>query len=263
MSTKIKTALSKYIAQSGRCSRRQATDFIKRGKVRINGNVVTIPFTLVSDEDSITVEHRPIEPAKKIYLLLNKPKNVISTLSDEKDRKTVSDLLQPYFEERLYPVGRLDRATTGLLIMTNDGDLTQRLAHPKFEVRKVYQVTSSDFNITQKNIDQLLAGIELSDGFMKVDEAHYPTDSKRVLSITIHSGKNQIVRRLFKALGFDDIKLDRTNYAGLTKEHLAVGAWRHLTKQEVTNLYEVETKEILKKEKKPRNIKAKKYYARL
>lgn len=261
MSTKIQTALSKYIAQSGRCSRRQATEFIKKGKVRINNNVVLIPFTLVSEQDLVTVEHRPIEHVKKIYILLNKPKNVISTLSDEKDRKTVSSLLQPYFEERLYPVGRLDRATTGLLIMTNDGDLTQRLAHPKFEVKKIYQVTSLDFNITQKNIDRLLAGIELSDGFMKVDEAYYPTDSKKVVCVALHSGKNQIVRRLFKAIGFDDIKLDRTNYAGLTKEHLPVGAWRTLTKQEVQNLYEVETKEIIKKPKK--NLRAKKYYARL
>lgn len=261
MSTKIQTALSKYIAQSGRCSRRQATEYIKKGKVRINGNVILIPFALVNEQDLVTVEHRPIEPAQKVYILLNKPKNVISTVSDEKNRKTVSDLLQPYFEERLYPVGRLDRATTGLLIMTNDGILTQRLAHPKFEVKKIYQVTSSDFNITQKNIDRLLTGIELSDGFMKIDEAYYPTDSKKVVCVALHSGKNQIVRRLFKAIGFDDIKLDRINYAGLTQEYLPVGSWRNLTQQEIQNLYKVETKEITKKSKK--NIRAKKYYARL
>lgn len=261
MSTHIQTALSKYIAQSGRCSRRQATEYIKNGKVKVNGNMTTLPFTLVSDQDLVTVENKPIEPVKKVYILLNKPKNVICSLADEKNRKTVSDLLQPYFEERLYPVGRLDRATTGLLIMTNDGELTQRLAHPKFEVKKIYQVTSLDFTITQKNVDQLLKGIELSDGFMKVDEAYYPTDSKKTVCIAIHSGKNQIVRRLFKALGFADIKLDRINYAGLTQQQLPIGAWRHLTKEEITNLYTTKTQEIIKKAKK--NNRAKKYYARL
>jgi len=262
MSTNSHTALSKYIAQSGYCSRRRATEIIKMGKVKINGIITKTPFTPVGYQDLVIAENNQIEPVKKVYVLLNKPKNVVSTMSDERSRKTVSDLLQPYFEERLYPVGRLDRATTGLLIMTNDGELTHRLAHPKFEVKKVYKVTSTDFNITQKAIDQLKNGIELSDGFMKVDDAYYLTESKKVVSVTIHSGKNQIVRRLFKFLGYNDIKLERTHYAGLTKDNLAPGAWRPLTKAEITNLYEVETKQVVIKKEKKVN-RAKKYYARL
>jgi len=269
MTTHLHPALSKYISQAGYCSRRQATEFIKQGKVKINGNVVTTPFTQVMPHDLVTVQGQQINPVAKIYILFNKPKNLVCTLADDKNRKTVSDVFKPYFEERLYPIGRLDRATTGLLIMTNDGDLTQRLSHPKYEVQKIYKVTSNDFNISQKSIEKLLEGITLEDGFMKVDEAYYPTESKKVVCIAIHSGKNQIVRRLFKELGYDDIKLDRINYAGLTKKDLPVGAWRHLTKQEVTALYQQDKHEALefeKKEtskKKQKTARAKKYYARL
>ncbi len=262
MTTNSTTTLSKYIAQSGFCSRRQATEYIKQGKVKINGKTNTIPFTIIKDGDIVFVTNQEIIPAKKIYLLFNKPKNVICTLSDEKERTTISDLFKPFFTERLYPVGRLDRATTGLIIMTNDGDLSQRLSHPKYEVSKTYTITSKDFNISQKTIDKLIEGVELEDGFMKVDTVWYPTESKKTVSITIHSGKNLIVRRLFKALGFDDIKLDRSEYAGLTKENLPVGSWRKLTVNEITQLQATSLQET-KKSKKQRSIKAKKYYARL
>ncbi|AXK60521.1 pseudouridine synthase [Candidatus Chromulinivorax destructor] len=260
MTTNSEIALNKYIAHAGYCSRRVATDLIKNGKVRINGIQVKTPFTLVKATDLVTVENNPITPEKKIYILLNKPKNVICTVADENNRKTITDLFAGVFKERLYPIGRLDRSTTGLIIMTNDGDLTQRLAHPKYEVPKMYQVTS-ETSIAKSVIETLLQGVPLEDGFMKVDEAGYPTSSKKIVNVTIHSGKNHIVRRLFEELGHPDIKLDRFSYAGLTKEKLRTGEWRHLTTQEVAALYQYEEKELVKEPKKIN--RAKKYYARL
>ena len=270
MTSTIHPALSKYLAQSGYCSRRAATELIKSGKVKINGRVITTPFTPVLPQDLVTAQGQEIKPTRKIYLLFNKPKGLICSAADDKQRKTVCDIFTSYFQERLYPIGRLDRATTGLLIMTNDGDLTQRLAHPKYQVQKIYKV-STDRNITKKSLEDLLAGIKLEDGFMKVNEAYYPTESKKTVHIALHSGKNQIVRRLFKALGYDDIKLDRINYAGLTKKDLPVRAWRHLTEAEIKNLYQYEkeskdSEQHTKKEagtKSNRALKAKKYYARL
>ncbi len=261
MTTNSSPALSKYIAQSGYCSRRQATEFIKAGQVMINGIKVTTPFTPVQAKDVVMVEKNQITQAKKVYILFNKPKNLVCTLADEKGRKTVSDVFIPFFEERLYPIGRLDRSTTGLLIMTNDGNLTQKLSHPKYEVKKTYQVTS-ELNITKSTLDTLLAGVPLEDGFMKVDEAFYPTDSKKIATVVIHSGKNHIVRRLFETLGHPDIKLDRSEYAGLTKKGLKTGEWRLLTPQEIDNLSDQEEKSI-EKPKRPRNLRAKKFYARL
>ena len=208
----------------------------------------------------MTVDNNPITPEKKIYILLNKPKNVICTVSDENNRKTITDLFAGVFKERLYPIGRLDRSTTGLIIMTNDGDLTQRLAHPKYEVPKMYQVTS-DQSISKSLLETLVAGVPLEDGFMKVDEASYPTSSKKIVNVTIHSGKNHIVRRLFEELGHPDIKLDRFSYAGFTKEKLRTGEWRHLTTQEVETLYQNEEKKLVKEVKKVN--RAKKYYQRL
>lgn len=260
MTTNSEITLNKYIAHAGYCSRRVATDLIKNGKVRINGIQVKTPFTLVKKSDLVTVDNNPIIPEKKIYILLNKPKNVICTVSDENNRKTITDLFAGVFKERLYPIGRLDRSTTGLIIMTNDGDLTQRLAHPKYEVPKMYQVTS-ETSISKSLLETLVAGVPLEDGFMKVDEASYPTSSKKMVNVTIHSGKNHIVRRLFEELGHPDIKLDRFSYAGLTKEKLRTGEWRHLTTQEVEDLYQNEEKELVKEVKKIN--KAKKYYARL
>lgn len=261
MTKNSEISLNKYIAHAGYCSRRVATDLIKNGKVQINGIIVTTPFTVVKHKDRVTVNNDPIIPEKKVYILLNKPKNVICTVSDENNRKTVTDLFLGLFKERLYPIGRLDRITTGLIIMTNDGDLTQRLAHPKYEVPKIYQVTSK-LPITKSTLDTLLAGVPLEDGFMKVDEAYYTTaSSKKIVNIAIHSGKNHIVRRLFEELGHLDIKLDRFSYAGLTKDKLRTGDWRHLTSQEVELLYQYEEKEIMKEKKKVNRDK--KYYARL
>lgn len=261
MTTNSSPALSKYIAQSGYCSRRQATEFIKTGKVTVNGIKIITPFTPVQKQDVVMVEKNQITQAKKVYILLNKPKNVVCTVADEKGRKTVSDLFAEDFEERLYPIGRLDRSTTGLLIMTNDGDLTQRLCHPKYEVSKTYQVIS-ELNITKATLDTLLAGVPLEDGFMKVDQAFYSTDSKKIATVVIHSGKNHIVRRLFETLGHPDIKLDRCEYAGLTKKGLKTGMWRLLTDDEIDLLYQREEKE-LEKPKRPRNLRAKKFFARL
>lgn len=257
-------ALSKYIAQAGYCSRRQATELIKTGKVTINGIKTTTPFTPVKPSDVVIVEKEQIKQAPKIYILFNKPKGLVCSAADEKNRKTVTDVFAPYFEERLYPIGRLDRATTGLLIMTNDGELTQRLSHPKYEVSKTY-VVHSELAITKKTLDSLLEGIELEDGFMKVDAASYPTLSKKMASVTIHSGKNHIVRRLFEELGYPDIKLDRSVYAGLTKQGLRTGEWRHLTAQEIDALYnnQIPEKKETKKPKTARQLKAKKFYARL
>ena len=254
-------ALSKYIAQAGYCSRRQATEFIKTGKVSINGIKTITPFTPVKSTDVVIVEKNQIIPTRKVYILFNKPKNLVCTVADEKGRKTVSDVFVPHFEERLYPIGRLDRSTTGLLIMTNDGELTQRLCHPKYEVSKTYLV-SSELAITKATLDTLLAGVPLEDGFMKVDDACYPTLSKKVVNVSIHSGKNHIVRRLFEEMGHPDIKLDRSAYAGLTKKGIRAGEWRHLTTEEVAALYQNEIKE-LEKPKKKKESRAKKYYARL
>ncbi len=268
MTTNSEIILNKYIAHAGYCSRRAATDFIKAGKVRVNGIVVLTPFTTVNKNDLVTVDNNPIAPEKKIYILLNKPKNVICTVDDEKNRKTVTDLFTGLFKERLYPIGRLDRSTTGLIMMTNDGDLTQRLSHPKYEVSKTYQVTSK-INISKSMLDTLLAGVPLEDGFMKVDEAGYPTDSKKIVNISIHSGKNHIVRRLFEELGHPDIKLDRILYAGLTKNKLKTGDWRHLTSQEVQTLYQHDKHETIEQEKEEDTLKKmkksriKKYYQRL
>lgn len=261
MTTNIFPALNKYIAQAGYCSRRVATELIKTGKVTINGIKITTPFTPVQPNDVVCVDKNTISQSKKIYILFNKPKNLVCTVADEKGRKTVSDVFTPFFEERLYPIGRLDRSTTGLLIMTNDGQLTQRLSHPKYEVSKTYQVIS-ELAITKNTLETLLAGVPLEDGFMQVDEAYYSTSSKKIATVVIHSGKNHIVRRLFETLGHPDIKLDRSLYAGLTKKGLKTGQWRLLTEEEIAALYQNEEKQLPKQKKKKEN-KAKKYYARL
>lgn len=261
MTLKTSCALGKYIAQSGYCSRRKAADLIKNGKVTVNGIVTTTPFTEIKRNDVVIAEKNIIKQAKKIYILFNKPKNVICTLSDEKGRKTVSDLFAPVFEERLYPVGRLDRSTTGLLIMTNDGDFTQRLCHPKYEVSKTYHITSES-TITKATLATLMQGVPLEDGFMKVDQAFYPTDSTKIATVVIHSGKNHIVRRLFETLGHKDIKLDRSEYAGLTKQGLKTGEWRTLTPEEVERLSAHQEKSV-EKPISGRKLRAKKFYARL
>lgn len=227
--------LNKFIAQAGVCSRRKATDLIKQGHVTINGVCTKEPYTKVTEQDTITVHNKIIKLEKKIYILLNKPKNSISAVTDINNRRTVIDLLPKNIQERLYPVGRLDRDTTGLLLLTNDGDFAQQLAHPKFNVTKVYKVTTNR-NITKKDVFTLLRGVQLEDGFMKADEIFYPSKHKNIISVAIHSGKNHIVKRLFKHLNYKVIKLDRTHYGCLNKKNLPIGTWRYLQEDEKKEL---------------------------
>ncbi|HSW76333.1 MAG TPA: pseudouridine synthase [Candidatus Saccharimonadales bacterium] len=241
--------LSKFLAQSGHCSRRTATQLIKSGVVKVNGKVVLEPFYPLNADDSVKVNNKRILPEQKLYFLFNKPKDVICTLSDTKERNTIADFFKN-IPERLYPIGRLDRNTTGLIVMTNDGQLTQKLAHPKFNISKTYQVTTHK-PVTQEHLDRLIKGIKLEDGFMKVDSAKYASShSANVILLTIHSGKKHIIKRLFKELRYFVEKLDRINFAGLTKKGLPVGHYRSLTQKEIEKLkkdFSEEKKPIVKK----------------
>jgi 23S rRNA pseudouridine2605 synthase len=229
--------LNKFVAHSGVCSRRQAAELVKSGKIKVNGEVLLEPFYLVQKEDKVEYEGKQLHlEEKKVYLLLNKPKDYITTLSDERGRKTVMDLIDPDIKERIYPVGRLDRATTGLLLLTNDGELAQKLAHPSHEVKKFYQV-SLDKPVSQEDIDKIAAGLELEDGLAPVNGVDYiRKKAKNEVGIEIHIGRNRIVRRIFEHLGYKVIRLDRTYYAGLTKKDLPRGRFRHLNDREVIML---------------------------
>ncbi|HTO17235.1 MAG TPA: pseudouridine synthase [Edaphocola sp.] len=227
--------LNKYISHCGICSRRDAVVLIKGGKIKVNEQVVTEPGYKVQEGDLVYQEGKLVKIQKNlVYALLNKPKGFITTTDDPKGRRTVMDILGEKVPERVFPVGRLDRHTTGLLLLTNDGDLAQRLSHPKYENRKIYQVTL-DKPVTQTDFDKILKGLELEDGLMQVDQLAY-LEKKNEIGIEIHSGKNRIVRRIFESLGYVVDKLDRVVYAGLTKKNLKRGQWRFLTKQEVINL---------------------------
>lgn len=229
--------LSKYLAQAGIASRRKVVDIIKSKIVTVNGVMVNEPGFKVNDGDCVRVKDTIVRSEQKIYILLNKPKNCITTVSDDLGRHHVLNVVaQATLNSRIYPVGRLDRNTTGLLLLTNDGELTLKLSHPRFEVEKVYHV-QLDKVLTRADMRKMLAGLQLEDGFIKVDEAHFFHDRpKQNLIVVIHSGKNRIIRRIFEKLGYDVRKLDRASYAGLTKAKLEVGQWRHLTKAEVTFL---------------------------
>lgn len=229
--------LNKYVAHCGISSRRQAAEFIKEGKVTVNEEVELAPGYQVQKEDVIKFEGKIIQPEeKRVYVLLNKPKNYITTLKDERGRKTVMDIIGDRVKERIFPVGRLDRATTGLLLLTNDGELAQKLAHPKHQVRKVYQV-SLDKDLGNGHFKQIKAGLELEDGLAPVDELYYLKDqSKSEIGIEIHIGRNRIVRRIFEHLGYEVKRLDRVYYAGLTKKNLSRGFFRHLKEQEIIML---------------------------
>ncbi len=228
--------LSKFLANAGHCSRRQATELIKAGQVKVKGIVVYEPFYELTSDDTVKVNNKLIKADKKIYLLFNKPTDVICTLSDTQDRQTVSDFFSN-FKERLYPIGRLDRNTTGVLLMTNDGELTQKLSHPKFKIAKTYQVTLHK-DVSETDLQRLLTGIMLEDGFMQVDKAVYASSkAKHVMIITIHSGKKHIIKRLFTELRYFVEKLDRINFAGLDKKGLPLGHYRELTEKEVKTLY--------------------------
>ena len=229
--------LNKYVAHCGVCSRRQAADFVKEGLVTVNGNVVVEPFYQIKKGDQVTFRGKPIKPeVRKVYILMNKPKGLITTVKDERARKTVLDLLKDKVNERVYPVGRLDRDTTGLLILTNDGDLAKKLSHPSHKVQKFYQVVL-DRPLTLKDLEKIRGGLTLEDGEVNVDGIDYIKDAgKNEVGVEIHIGKNRIVRRIFEHLGYNVEKLDRTYYAGLTKKDLPRGQFRFLTQREIVML---------------------------
>ena len=228
--------LNKYLANAGVCSRREADEYIQAGAVLVNGTVVTELGTKVLRSDEVKFRDQPVTMEKKVYVLLNKPKDYVTTSDDPRQRKTVMDLVKNACEERIYPVGRLDRNTTGVLLLTNDGDLASKLTHPKFLKKKVYHVYL-DKPVTATDLQKIAEGIELEDGEVHADAIEYasPTDEKQV-GIEIHSGKNRIVRRIFESLGYRVVKLDRVQFAGLTKKNLRRGDWRFLTQKEVEML---------------------------
>ncbi len=229
--------LNRYLAHSGVSSRRKADDIIKECRVKVNGNVILEMGHRVQPNDVVTLDDKVLTPVRKfIYLLMNKPHNVISTSDDEKDRRTVLDIAKDFTSERIYPVGRLDRNTTGMILLTNDGELAQKLSHPKFEVTKVYQATL-DKPLSEAHMELIKKTLVLEDGPAPVDEISF-IEGKRmnVIGIQLHIGRNRIVRRIFEHLGYDVKKLDRTRYAMLTKKNLPVGRCRHLTAGEVSVL---------------------------
>ena len=228
--------LNKFLANAGVCSRREADEFIQAGVVTVNGEVVTELGTKILRTDEVKFHDAPVSLEKKVYVLLNKPKDYVTTSDDPQQRKTVMDLVKDVCPERIYPVGRLDRNTTGVLLLTNDGDLASKLTHPKFLKKKVYHV-HLDKNLTSHDMDQIREGIQLEDGEIKADAIEYADDrDKSQVGIEIHSGKNRIVRRIFESLGYRVTKLDRVQFAGLTKKNLRRGDWRFLTEKEVDML---------------------------
>lgn len=228
--------LNKFLANAGICSRREADEFITAGVVSVNGIVVTELGTKVKRTDEIKFHDQPVNIERKVYVLLNKPKDCVTTSDDPQERKTVMDFVKGACKERIYPVGRLDRNTTGVLLLTNDGDLASKLTHPKYLKKKIYHVYC-DKNVTKADLDQIVSGITLDDGEIHADAVSYASETdKSQVGIEIHSGKNRIVRRIFEALGYRVIKLDRVYFAGLTKKGLRRGDWRYLTEQEVNML---------------------------
>jgi 23S rRNA pseudouridine2605 synthase len=227
--------LNKFIAHCGVCSRRDAAEQVKLGKVKVNNEIITEPGHKVSAKDEIRVNGKKISLAKNlVYILLNKPKDYITTTDDPEKRKTVLDLIK--IKERIYPVGRLDRNTSGVLLLTNDGELSQKLTHPRHEVKKVYHVTL-DRVLDKKDFDQILKGIELEDGPASVDALAYAdVKDKTQLGVEIHSGRNRIVRRIFEHLRYDVKNLDRVTFAGLTKKNVERGKWRFLSEREIRDL---------------------------
>lgn len=228
--------LNKFLANAGICSRREADEFIQAGVVKVNGVIVSELGVKVKPIDTILFHDEPVSIEHKIYILLNKPKDCVTTSDDPQERLTVMDLVKGACFERIYPVGRLDRNTTGVLLLTNDGDLASKLTHPKYEKRKIYQVTL-DKDITANDIQTILDGVTLDDCEVRADNLSYvDPDFKSVLGIEIHSGQNRVVRRIFESLGYKVCKLDRVYFAGLTKKNLPRGKWRHLSEKEVSLL---------------------------
>ena len=226
--------LNKYIAHSGVCSRRDAAEVVKKGEVTVNGEVVTEPGRKITDKDVVKYKGKKLIPSRDfVYLLLNKPKDFITTTEDPQGRKTVLDLIRNATTERVYPIGRLDRNTSGVLLFTNDGDLAQTLSHPKNEIKKIYEV-KLDKPLSKADFESLSAGITLDDGFIQPDALAYAdSKDKTIIGIEIHSGRNRIVRRMFEKLGYDVKGLDRVMYAGLTKKNVQRGKWRLLNEREI------------------------------
>ena len=227
--------LNRFVAQSGLCSRREADDFIAAGLVSVNGVIVTELGTKVWPTDVVKFNDERLQGEKNVYLVLNKPKGYVTTLEDDHAEKTVMELVQNACKERIYPVGRLDKNSLGLLLFTNDGDITRQLTHPSLRKKKIYEVTL-DKALTRADFEQLAEGITLEDGDIYFDEISYIKDDKKSVGVEIHSGRNRIVRRMFEHLGYKVTKLDRVYYAGLTKKNLKRGAWRFLTSDEVARL---------------------------
>ena len=228
--------LNKYLANAGVCSRREADEFITSGAVKVNGEVVTELGTKVKRSDEVLFNENPVSIEKKVYILLNKPKDYVTTSDDPQQRKTVMDLVKDACPERIYPVGRLDRNTTGVLLLTNDGELASKLTHPKFLKKKVYHVFL-DKNVSTEDLQKIADGIELEDGEVHADSIEYADERDHSqVGIEIHSGRNRIVRRIFESLGYRVVKLDRVQFAGLTKKNLRRGDWRFLTEKEVDML---------------------------
>ncbi len=228
--------LNKYMANAGICSRREADEYIQAGKVKVNGEVVTELGTKISRNDVVEYDDKVVTPERKCYVLLNKPKDCVTTSDDPNGRTTVLDIVKNACNERIYPVGRLDRNTTGVLLLTNDGDLASKLTHPKFVKKKIYHVWT-DKDIAEEDMQRIADGIELEDGEIHADAISYVSDIDRnQAGVEIHSGRNRIVRRIFESLGYRVTKLDRVYFAGLTKKNLPRGRWRYLTQEEVNYL---------------------------
>jgi 23S rRNA pseudouridine2605 synthase len=228
--------LNKYLSNAGVCSRREADVLIQTGVITVNGNIVTELGYKIAPTDVIQCNGETINAEKKRYVLLNKPKGFITTMDDPQGRKTVMSLVRSACRERIYPVGRLDRETTGLLLFTNDGDLAKKLTHPRYQARKIYHVELNK-PVKSEDLEKLLRGVDLEDGKSKADKASYVEGgNSREVGIEIHSGKNRIVRRMFESLGYTVVKLDRVVFAGLTKKDLPRGMFRHLSEDEVSFL---------------------------
>jgi 23S rRNA pseudouridine2605 synthase len=235
----LQSSLSKFVAHAGIASRRKVVDLIRQGLIKVNGKIIKEPGYKLQPDDKVTYHYQQLKAVQqKLYILLNKPKDYITTVSDEKGRKTVMDLIKDAVGQRLYPVGRLDRDTTGLLIVTNDGAFAQKLSHPRYEVQKIYTVTLNRI-LHKDDFENIKEGLQLADGFIKVDAIAYVNKLPRNhVKVMLHSGKNRIVRRIFEYLGYDVVKLDRIGYAGLNKRGLSIGQWRYLTEDEITRLQE-------------------------
>ena len=230
-----KIRLNRFISNSGVCSRREADKLIEMGLISVNGKVITEMGYQVSPSDVVKYRKRVLKREKFVYVLLNKPKDYITTTNDPQDRKTVMDLVKNSCDERIYPVGRLDRNTTGLLLFTNDGEVAKKLSHPSHDVKKVYQV-ELDKPLAEEDFDKIAEGVILEDGYAPVDEVAVLNQERTLVGVEIHIGRNRIVRRIFNHLGYDVVKLDRTMYAGINKKDISRGDWRYLSEKEVIRL---------------------------